>query len=258
MSENVIFCFSGTGNCLDIARNIARELGDTDVVMMRRAPEITDVRGAGRVGFVFPCYGGGLPGGVEASIRSVRLDPAAYTFAVCSCAAYPGTGLSIVNGIYPLDYWAVISHQCSCIWLFPHTMMLPPLGADAAQNRAEREAKRVGRCVKARVKREKKPKAPGQRRREQGVRRDDGAEGEEVRRRRALHRLRHLREGLPQRQHPPRGRQAAVRNGLPAMPRLPAILSAGGDFPRRGHAQARALPQPQRYGGRFGERRYSH
>jgi ferredoxin len=159
MSENVIFCFSGTGNCLDIARNIARELGDTDVVMMRRAPEITDVRGAGRVGFVFPCYGGGLPGGVEASIRSVRLDPAAYTFAVCSCAAYPGTGLSIVNGIYPLDYWAVISHQCSCIWLFPHTMMLPPLGADAAQNRAEREAKRVGRCVKARVKREKKPKA---------------------------------------------------------------------------------------------------
>ena len=23
MSENVIFCFSGTGNCLDIAKNIA-------------------------------------------------------------------------------------------------------------------------------------------------------------------------------------------------------------------------------------------
>ena len=27
MSENVIFCYSGTGNCLDMAKTIARELG---------------------------------------------------------------------------------------------------------------------------------------------------------------------------------------------------------------------------------------
>ena len=28
MSENVIFCFSGTGNCLDIAKNIAKRMGE--------------------------------------------------------------------------------------------------------------------------------------------------------------------------------------------------------------------------------------
>jgi len=159
MSENVIFCFSGTGNCLDIAKNIARELGDADIIMMRRAPEVTDVRGAKRVGFVFPCYGGGLPGGVEDTLRTIRIDPTVYTFAVCSCSAYPGTGLSIVNSIFPLDYWEVITHQCSCIWLFPHTMMMPPLNADAAQDRSEREARRVARSVKAFAKREQKPKA---------------------------------------------------------------------------------------------------
>ena len=65
MSENVIFCYSGTGNCLDMAKTIARELGDTDIILMRREPAVTDVRDARRVGFVFPCYGGGLPGGVE-------------------------------------------------------------------------------------------------------------------------------------------------------------------------------------------------
>ena len=159
MSENVIFCFSGTGNCLDIAKNIARELGDADIVMMRRAPEVTDVRDAKRVGFVFPCYGGGLPGGVEETLGALRVAPNAYTFAVCSCAAYPGVGLSIVNKIFPLDYWEVVTHQCSCIWLFPHTMMLPPLNADAAQDRAEREARRIGRSVKALVRREKQPRA---------------------------------------------------------------------------------------------------
>ena len=35
MSSNIIFCYSGTGNCLDLAKNIAKGLGDTDIVMMR-------------------------------------------------------------------------------------------------------------------------------------------------------------------------------------------------------------------------------
>ena len=37
MSTNLIYCYSGTGNCLDMAKNIAKELGDTDIVMMRSA-----------------------------------------------------------------------------------------------------------------------------------------------------------------------------------------------------------------------------
>ena len=51
MSENVIFCYSGTGNCLDMAKTIARELGDTDIILMRKEPAVTDVRDAKRVGF---------------------------------------------------------------------------------------------------------------------------------------------------------------------------------------------------------------
>lgn len=57
MAENIIYCYSGGGNCLDMAKNIARELGDTDIVMMRSAPVKTDAREAKRVGFIFPCYG---------------------------------------------------------------------------------------------------------------------------------------------------------------------------------------------------------
>ena len=143
MSENVIFCFSGTGNCLDIAKNIAKRLGDTDIVMMRAEPEVKDVRGAKRVGFVFPCYAGGLPGDVEKFVSELRVDPESYTFGVVSYAGYPGVGMAKINDIVPLDYWAGISHQCSCIWLMPHTLMLPMLDASRAQARSEKLAAKI-------------------------------------------------------------------------------------------------------------------
>jgi len=149
MSKNIIYCYSGTGNCLDIAKNIAKELGDTDIVMMRKKPEITDARGYERVGFVFPCYGGGLPGGVEESIKSIKIDYDAYKFGVVSYASYMGCGMYKLNKLVRLNYWAGISHQCSCIWLFPHKMQLPPFGPEFAQKRSERLAKKAGEDVKA-------------------------------------------------------------------------------------------------------------
>ena len=98
MSENVIFCFSGSGNCLDIAKNIAAGLGDTDIVSLRRAPRVTDVRFCRRVGFVVPCHAGGLPLGVADFIRTLSVKPNPYTFGVVSCAAYPGTALADTSG----------------------------------------------------------------------------------------------------------------------------------------------------------------
>ena len=143
MSKNVIFCYSGSGNCLDIAKNIAKRLTDTDIVMMRAEPEVKDVRGAKRVGFVFPCYAGGLPGDVEKFVSELRVDPESYTFGVVSYAGYPGVGMAKINDIVPLDYWAGISHQCSCIWLMPHSLMLPMLDAEKAQARSERLAAKI-------------------------------------------------------------------------------------------------------------------
>lgn len=159
MSKNYIFCFSGSGNCLDIAKNIAAVLGDTDIVMMRSAPEITDVRHAERVGFVFPCYAGGLPGKVEEYIKRVALGADTYRFGVCSYAGYPGIGLKKIDDIVALDYWAGISHQCACTWLMPHTMMVPPLSPDKAQKRSERLAAKIGKDVLDKIRMKGQPVA---------------------------------------------------------------------------------------------------
>ena len=143
MRRNVIFCYSGTGNCLDIAKNIARRLGNTDIIMMRSQPVETDVRDAKRVGFIFSCMAGGLPGHVEEYVRQVKVAADAYTFGVASCAGYMGIGLNVIDSIIPLNYWSVVRHQSSAIWLMPHTMMIPPMGADKAQALSERRAAEI-------------------------------------------------------------------------------------------------------------------
>ena len=157
MSTNIIYCYSGTGNCLDMAKNIAKELGDTDIVMMRSFPAVTETKGAKSVGFVFPCFGGGAPTDVLEYSKFIHIEPEAYVFAVSQSASYAGTGLAELNKIHPLDYWRTVTHQCSCIWLFPHTLMMPPMTPKQAQKRSEKLAKEIGLDVLAMAKTEKNP-----------------------------------------------------------------------------------------------------
>ena len=157
MAENIIYCYSATGNCLDMAKNIAKVLGDTDIVMMRSFPCKTDTTGAKRVGFIFSCNGGGLPVGVEASMRAVTIRPGTYTFGIVQYAGYMGTGLYKLNLMHKLDYWAGVSHQSGCIWLMPHTLMVPPMSAEKAQKRSEKKAAVFAEDIKAMKRSEKAP-----------------------------------------------------------------------------------------------------
>lgn len=157
MHKNVIFCFSGTGNCLNLAKMIGHDMGGADIIMMRRPFEVTDVRKAERVGFVFPCFGGGAPADVLTYAKTLQISPEAYTFAVSMSASYPGTGLYELNKIVPLNYWRTVRHHCSCIWLFPHKVMLPPISVEAAQKRHEKLAVDIAYDVMMKRKTEKAP-----------------------------------------------------------------------------------------------------
>jgi len=150
MSENIIFCYSGSGHCLNMAKSIASQLGDTDIVLMRSFPEKTDAREARRVGFIFPCYGGGLPGHMEEYVKAIQIAPGAYKFAVEQFAGYIGCGLHKIDKIVGgLDYWNLISNHSTCIWLMPHTLTIPFTTKERAQARIDRKAKEVAAAVKA-------------------------------------------------------------------------------------------------------------
>ena len=161
MSENVIYCYSGSGHCLDMAKRIAAGLGDTDIVMMRRQPAMTDATGAKRVGFVFPCYGGGLPGDVESYIRGIKIAPGAYTFAVEQYAGYMGCGLHKIDQIVGLDYWAKVSNFSTCIWLMPPTLTAQPGTPDEVRARIERTADEVAAAARELRKSDVKPPKKG-------------------------------------------------------------------------------------------------
>ena len=42
-----------------------------------------------------------------------------------------------------------MTHQSACIWLMPHTLMFPPLSAEAAQKRSEKKAAAFAADIKA-------------------------------------------------------------------------------------------------------------
>ncbi|MCQ2558751.1 MAG: EFR1 family ferrodoxin [Oscillospiraceae bacterium] len=155
--KNIIYCYSGSGNCLDMAKNIAAMLGSTDIVMMRAYPEINDASSYDRVGFVFPCYGGGLPGEVESYVKDIQIAPNAYKFAVVQYAGYMGCGLHKIDRIVGLDYWAGVSNHCSAIWLMPHYLTFPPTSLSGAQKRSEAAAAKIALDIVAQKKSSKKP-----------------------------------------------------------------------------------------------------
>lgn len=157
MSETIIYCYSGSGHCLNMAKKIAACLGDTDIILMRSFPEKTDATEAKRVGFVFPCYGGGLPGHVEEYVKAIKIAPDAYKFAVEQFAGYMGCGLHKIDEIVDLDYWNLISNHSTCIWLMPHSLSFPPTSKETAQQRIDRKAMEVGAAVKAMKHSAKKP-----------------------------------------------------------------------------------------------------
>ena len=157
MSENIIYCYSGSGHCLSMAKDLARQLGDTDIVLMRSLPAKLDAREAKRVGFIFSCMAGGLPGDVEEYIKAIRISPDAYTFAVEQYAGYMGCGLRKIDEIVHLDYWTGISNHSTAIWLMPHKLTFPPTTPEEAQKRIDKKAAVVAGAVLEGRRSEKRP-----------------------------------------------------------------------------------------------------
>jgi ferredoxin len=93
--SSTIYYFSGTGNCLSVAREISEGLGECHV-----APMVKLIGGAGAVedgdvvGFVFPVNFWDVPDIVARSVRRLKLREDAYVFAVVTYGASAGPVLS--------------------------------------------------------------------------------------------------------------------------------------------------------------------
>lgn len=108
--NTILYYFSGTGNSLVIARDLAAALGNTTLTAIPRALQepgagvpadavVTAgaVVTADAVGIVFPVYAWGPPRIVTDFINSRKWNNVPYLFAVCTCGGFPGGTLTLVE-----------------------------------------------------------------------------------------------------------------------------------------------------------------
>ncbi len=91
--KTTIFYFTGTGNSLQVARDLAMELGGAEVISIPKAMETGAGYDADCVGIVFPVYMFGMPLIVAEFARKLTAKAGAYIFAVATYAGIPGATL---------------------------------------------------------------------------------------------------------------------------------------------------------------------
>jgi ferredoxin len=94
-----IFYFSATGNSLALARSIADEIGDTELVSIPKALENPVDASGSKLGLIFPVYAWGLPRVVVDFVKRFRPREGQYVFAIATCGETPGGTLNQLRKI---------------------------------------------------------------------------------------------------------------------------------------------------------------
>lgn len=121
--KTVLYWFSGTGNSLVAARQLAERLGDTDLIPLATAPR-TGLPPADRIGMVFPVLAFGPPNIVMDFAARAEFPANAYLFSLCTMGGMSGVthtrlrkilrarGLELASG------WSTTTPG-NCITLYP-------------------------------------------------------------------------------------------------------------------------------------------
>ncbi len=95
-----IFYFSGTGNTLKTARDIANELGGVKIIPIPEAVSSNETAsGADTIGIMFPVYMFGMPLIVADFVKKLKAGKGAYIFAVATYGGLMGSAIRQCNGI---------------------------------------------------------------------------------------------------------------------------------------------------------------
>ena len=98
--KSTIYYFSATGNSLEIAQQISKELDNCTIKSMTTPPTKEPVGGSDEIiGFVFPVYYLGMPILVKEFVEKLNILPGTYCFGVSNFAKYRGNALGMLEKI---------------------------------------------------------------------------------------------------------------------------------------------------------------
>lgn len=124
MSKKLIYYFSGTGNSLNAAIQIAKGISPATIISMRNDPAVVPATDAQVIGFVFPVHNWSLPAYVKEFIQKLSINPKAYIFAIACCG---GISVNSLNDFAQLmkekntvvSYSAVLRNVSSYVAAYP-------------------------------------------------------------------------------------------------------------------------------------------
>ncbi len=88
--ENIIYYFSGTGNSLAVARDIAEKMGNTEIIAITQSTKHKELDDYKRIGFVFPVYYAFMPPIVAKFIDKMDFSQHQYIFGVATAGMQSG------------------------------------------------------------------------------------------------------------------------------------------------------------------------
>jgi ferredoxin len=99
--RNRIYFFTGTGNSLKVAEEIAKNLKECEVIAINKDVDMKIPEGYERIGFVFPVYFWGLPAMVADFMRNASFPKqgSTYYFAVATFGGITGNSIPMVSSI---------------------------------------------------------------------------------------------------------------------------------------------------------------
>jgi ferredoxin len=99
--KNRIYFFTGTGNSLWVAKEIAKKLPGCDIAAIKSGMDMTVPAGLERVGFVYPTYGWASPLMVAGFFRNAQFPTqgGTYFFAVTTCGGLALNAIPQANAL---------------------------------------------------------------------------------------------------------------------------------------------------------------
>ena len=138
MREHVIYYFSGTGNSLKTAITVQKALGSCDVVSMGIKPDA--IGSVSSIGFVFPCYFGGLPHRVAKCVEQMDFSgqESTYIYAIATYGAIAGTALGQLEKL--LSNRGVTLNYAAPLKAFANYVVLYDMSENSSEKLAQTKA----------------------------------------------------------------------------------------------------------------------
>ena len=96
MGKNLIFYFSGTGNCLKVAKTISENIENTEIIPMGSGNIYEFNENYESIGFVYPVYFAGIPAKAADYISKLAFpkDKNIYYYTINTCGSIVGNGFA--------------------------------------------------------------------------------------------------------------------------------------------------------------------